>query len=167
LDWATDGETHPIGEPAWEWLIANRPATSEDGLSWGDSRIGNMLFGPDFTVQAIVDWEQLSLGGPMMDLGWWLFLDRFHSDGNGLPRLPGLGTRQETIDSYERLSGRAAKDLDWYEVLAGLRFTIVMKRLSVIMQDWGVVDRDANMGVDNPVTRLTAELIGIKGPWAE
>lgn len=167
LDWATDGETHPIAEPAWQWLQDHRPATSTDGLSWGDSRIGNMLFGPDFRVRAIVDWEQLSLGGPMMDLGWWLFLDRYHSEGCGVPRLGGLGTREQTIETYERLSGRPVQDLAFYEVFAGFRFTVIMKRLSVIMQDWGLVPAEANMGVDNPISRLTAGLIGIKGPWDE
>ena len=35
-----------------------------------------MMFADDFTVAGVMDWEQLSLGGALLDIGWWLFFDR-------------------------------------------------------------------------------------------
>jgi aminoglycoside phosphotransferase (APT) family kinase protein len=105
----------------FEWLAANRPVDWVAGLSWGDSRIGNMMFGDDFRIVGVMDWEQASLAGPMSDLGWWLFFDDVHSIDYGLPRLEGLGTRQETIDLWQELTGLRAEDLLWHEVFAGLK----------------------------------------------
>ena len=45
LDWATKGEHVPVIESTWQWLVDHRPP--EDGdvvISWGDSRIGNIIW---------------------------------------------------------------------------------------------------------------------------
>src|SRR5207249_1346674 len=62
----------------FEWLRANQPE-EPSGLSWGDARIGNMMFDDDYEVVAVIDWEQASMGGGPSDLGWWLFFDDMHS----------------------------------------------------------------------------------------
>ena len=48
-------------------------------------------------------------------------LDEIHSVDPGVPRLDGLGTRQETIELWEDLTGQAADDLLWHEVFAGCK----------------------------------------------
>ncbi|MGH2685375.1 MAG: phosphotransferase family protein, partial [Actinomycetota bacterium] len=115
LEWASQGRPQPTAEATWAWLAANVPSARPTALSWGDARIGNILF-RDGRAAAVVDWEMLSLGGRQADLGWWLFLDAFHSFS--APRLAGLGTRQETIDLWEEQTGEHAGDLEWYEVFA-------------------------------------------------
>ena len=80
----------PVIESTWQWLVEHRPA--EEGevvLSWGDSRIGNIIW-DDFRCAAVLDWEMASLGQPEMDLGWWLYFDRQFSEGLGVPRPAGL-----------------------------------------------------------------------------
>ena len=104
--WACDGVEHPIVDRLWEWLESNVPTTPPTGLSWGDARVGNIMFDDDFQVVVVMDWELVSLGTPIMDLGWWLFFDDVHRDE--YPRLDGLGDRQETIERWEQGTGSSA-----------------------------------------------------------
>ena len=39
--------------------------------------------------------------------------------------------RAETAATYERLGGETLDDLAWYEALAGLRFGIILARMSL------------------------------------
>lgn len=169
LDWAAAGRSQPIPEAAWEWLLANPPQAQPTALSWGDSRLGNILFGPELDVRAVVDWEMVSLGGPLQDLGWWLFFDETYlilSGQRGVARLPGLGDREETIAAWSELTGQSTADLFWYEVFAGLRYSLVMLRLVQLLfatADRGSTDvRDRE--VNNPVTHALARLLDIAPP---
>ena len=77
------------------------------------------MFDDDFQLVVVMDWELVSLGTPIMDLGWWLFFDDVHSET--LPRLQGLGNRQETIERWEQGTGLSADGVEWYEILAAVR----------------------------------------------
>jgi aminoglycoside phosphotransferase (APT) family kinase protein len=161
--WAAQGRPQPVAEAAWEWMQAHLPSERPTSLSWGDARIGNMLFGDDFTCRAIVDWEMLSLGGPMYDLGWWLFLDRFHTEGSDLTRLPGLGSYDDTISQYESLTGTKVRDLEFYEIYAGFRFAIVMMKLSQMFTAYDIEGMES-METNNPVTQVLARMLGVPPP---
>ena len=91
--------------PHW-WLREHRPPkTREPVLLWGDSRIGNIIF-TGGQAAAVLDWEMATLGQPEEDLAWFLLLDRHHSEGIGVPRLPGFPDAAQTIARYGRLTGR-------------------------------------------------------------
>ena len=160
--WAAEDRPQPVAEAAWEWLGSHRPPHPPTELSWGDSRIGNMLF-HELECRAVLDWEMVSLGGREMDLGWWLFLDRFHSDGYGLARLPGLGTRADTLAEWQGRTGLRPTDLEFYEVFAGFRFAVVMIRLARMAVEWGM-PVPPDMETNNPVTHVLAGLIGVAPP---
>ena len=69
LDWAGGDLKVPVLESTWQWLLAHQPEETGDVvLSWGDSRIGNIIW-HDFEAAAVLDWEMASLGQPEMDLG--------------------------------------------------------------------------------------------------
>jgi aminoglycoside phosphotransferase (APT) family kinase protein len=159
--WAAEDRRQPVAEAAWEWLNAHPLDNPPTELSWGDSRIGNMLF-HEAEVQAVLDWEMVSLGGREMDLGWWLFLDRFHTDGYGLKRLPGFGTREDTVVEWESRTGLRATNLQYYEIFAGFRFAVVMIRLARMAIEWGMPAGD--METNNPVTHVLAGLLDIEPP---
>ena len=130
LDWATKGVKVPVIESTWQWLVEHQPA--EEGevvISWGDSRIGNMIW-DDFRCAAVIDWEMASLGQPEMDLGWFLYFDRQFSEGLGVPRPAGFGSHEDTIERYSELMGRPMRDIFFYEIFSGFRFAVVMYRLS-------------------------------------
>uniref|UniRef100_UPI00202888D2 phosphotransferase n=1 Tax=Caballeronia sp. ATUFL_F1_KS39 TaxID=2921766 RepID=UPI00202888D2 len=78
LAWASDGKPQPTVDAGLAWLLANQPQDEPVGLSWGDARVGNMIFS-DARCVAVLDWEMVALGNPEQDLGWWLFLDWHHS----------------------------------------------------------------------------------------
>ena len=165
--WAAQGRPQPVTEAAFEWIKANQPASdpSREGLCWGDSRIGNMIF-DDFTCRAVLDWEMVTLGDPVQDLAWWLFLDRHHSEGIGVPRLPGFPSRQATVARYEELTGTTVDGglLDYYEVFAGFRFAVIMIRLAQLMMHFEMLPMESDYETNNLVTKLLAKMLDLPAP---
>ena len=62
-DWvAADGVSSPLIERGFRWLEEHWPSNEDDAVfSWGDARIGNMMF-EDFEPVAVLDWEMASVG---------------------------------------------------------------------------------------------------------
>ena len=162
--WAAEDEDHPTVRPALEWCRAHAPEDREITLCWGDARINNQLFDDDYRVRAVLDWEMVTLADPMMDLGWWLFLDRHFHEGMPAPRMEGFPSREAMVAHYERASGRAARDLDFYEVFGGLRFAVVMMRLAVLLADFEIIPVDNDLAANNAVTRVLADLLDLPAP---
>jgi aminoglycoside phosphotransferase (APT) family kinase protein len=170
FEWAEREASFPVPavpRATLEWVRAHAPAVDpEVTLCWGDARINNQLFGPDHRVVAVLDWEMVTLADPMMDLGWWLFLDRHFHEGMPAPRMEGFPTRDEMVARYEQASGRAARDLEFYEVFAGLRFAVVMIRIATLVAGFGLMPTEASedMAANNAVTRVLADLLGLPAP---
>jgi aminoglycoside phosphotransferase (APT) family kinase protein len=127
-----DGQRSPLIEAAFDWLDAHWP--DEEGptvLSWGDSRIGNVLY-RDFEPVAILDWEMASLGPPELDVGWLITLHAFFEDvakTYGLPGLPDFLRRDDVVAQYEALTGYTPRDLDFYCAYASTRHATIMSRI--------------------------------------
>jgi len=158
--WAMAGRAHPLLERAFEWIRANRPAPHSEPLTlcWGDARIGNVMF-DDFECAAVFDWEMANLGNPMQDLGWWKFLDRHHSEGSGVPRLPGFPSYDATVARYHELTGHPVDALDFYEVFAAVRFGVIMVRIADLVIEYGMMPPDSDLAWNNPVTRLLEGMV--------
>ena len=148
----------PIHERARQWLADHLPVKRPTGLAWGDARPGNMIFRKHRCV-AVIDWETVSLGGAENDLGWWLFYDWFMSDGFGVPRLEGLPGRDETIRMWEGFAGRAARDMEWHEVFATWRFSLISDRARMLMRRRGEADPLAGHQ-ETPHSRRLEMLVG-------
>ena len=123
-----DGIASPTVERSFEWLHEHWP--SDEGravLSWGDSRIGNMLF-RDFEPVAVLDWEMVGLAPREIDLGWMIYAHRVVEDfaaKAGLPGMPRFMRRDDMAATYETLTGHAPRDLDFYITYAALQWAIV------------------------------------------
>jgi aminoglycoside phosphotransferase (APT) family kinase protein len=165
-EWASEGESLVTIEAAFAWLHANRPTTPEPTcLSWGDSRVGNMIFGPDMSVRAVLDWEMAWLASPSLDLGWWLFFDRYYTDGLGVPRPGGFPRRrEETLERYEQLTGVAPQHVDYYEAFAALRGSVIAVRLARLLKDAGALPHDSDMARSNPAITTMAQLMELPPP---
>jgi aminoglycoside phosphotransferase (APT) family kinase protein len=164
FDWAAQGTVHPTLDATWSWLVAHQPAEAgEVVLSWGDSRIGNIIW-DDFRCAAVLDWEMASLGQPEMDLGWWLYFDRQFSDGLGVPRPAGFGTHEDTIARYSELMGRPLHDLFFYEVFSGFRFAVIMVRLAELLMGSDILPDDSDMATNNLATQLLATMLDLPAP---
>jgi aminoglycoside phosphotransferase (APT) family kinase protein len=165
FEWAAEGTAQPVAEKAWEWLQANKPkGWLPKGISWGDSRISNMIFGDDLHPVAVLDWEMMSINDSEMDLGWWLFLDRHFSTGMGVENPPGFPKREETIARWEELTDQPADHLEFWEVYGGFRFAVVMIRVVHLMIEDGVMPPDTDYGRNNIVTQVLAEMLGLPHP---
>jgi aminoglycoside phosphotransferase (APT) family kinase protein len=130
---AADGIRSPLIERGFAWLDAHWPRhESATVLSWGDARIGNVLY-DGFEPVAVLDWEMAALAPPEVDLGWMIALHRFFDDlavGQGLAGMPHFLRRDDVAASFERRTGHAPRDLDFYTLYAALRHAIVMFRIA-------------------------------------
>ena len=68
------------------------------------------------------------------------------------------------VAHYEAKSRRTARDLDFYEVFAGLRFAVVMMRIKSLLVEFELMPADTDMGRNNIVTHVLAELLGLPKP---
>ena len=135
-----DGLTIPIIERSLAWLEERWPAEpGPDVLSWGDSRIGNIIY-DGFTPVAVLDWEMAALGPREVDVAWFIFLHRFFQDIAeffGVPGLPDFLRRSEVERQYAEFSGYTLRDMDFYLTYAALRHAIVMARVKRRMIHFG------------------------------
>jgi aminoglycoside phosphotransferase (APT) family kinase protein len=163
--WSAAGDANPTVEAAFAWLERNRPPADEPTcLNWGDARIGNMIFDGGLGVGAVLDWEMVCLASPELDLGWWLLLQRYFSEGFGAGNLPGFPDRSETIALYEQLSGHKARHLEAYEVFAAVRLAVLIHRTANMMISRGLLPADSPMKVNNPATQFLAEMLELPAP---
>jgi aminoglycoside phosphotransferase (APT) family kinase protein len=159
--WARAGNAHPVADPAWEYIRDHWPAEEPVELCWGDARPGNQMYANGRCV-AVMDWEMVSLGNAVSDLGWWLFLQRFHTEGTGVPLPGGMLTRDETIALWEDRVGRTAEHVDFYEIVAGFHFTLVMMRIVGMFKELDPQSYSPGGDIYNPVSMLTAQMLGIE-----
>jgi aminoglycoside phosphotransferase (APT) family kinase protein len=154
------GRRLPLFEEAVVWLRHHLPSEPEVVLNWGDSRLGNILF-RDFVPVAVLDWEMVTLGAPEADLAWWVVFNRLHTDGIGKPNLPGFPSPAETVEQYERLSGRpvAVADMAFYEVRAAVRAGLLLVRFTDALVANGTLAADAPKTPYTPATNVLADLL--------
>jgi aminoglycoside phosphotransferase (APT) family kinase protein len=158
-----DGRPHPVLDAAFAWLYENDPQDDRVGLSWGDSRLGNVIW-QDYRPAAVVDWEACALSPTEADVGWWLMFDRMSFDEAGASRMEGFPTREEMIEIYERVSGREVRDPHYWEIFAVMRFCAIFIGLADRMVASGLVPAEINMSVANMVTQSLATLLEIDNP---
>jgi aminoglycoside phosphotransferase (APT) family kinase protein len=131
-DWSRGKRHHPVLERAFAWLESHWP--EEEGetiVSWGDSRIGNVIYS-GFEPVAVLDWEMAALGPREIDLGWMIFLHCFLDEiarDAGKPGMPDFMRPEDVATTYEAKTGHAVRDLVFYQVYAALRHGSVMARV--------------------------------------
>jgi len=147
---AADGVRSSVIEEGFSWLEEHWPQSGADGsaLSWGDARIGNMIF-RDFAPVALLDWEMVGLAPPEVDLAWMIYLHRWFDDiaasieiepMRHFMRLP------DVVATYEAETGTAVGDLQFFLFYAALRHGIIMFRVARRQIAFGqtVMPADAN-----------------------
>jgi aminoglycoside phosphotransferase (APT) family kinase protein len=166
FEWAACGRPQPVAEAAWDWLQVHRPTDPEPlRLCWGDSRISNQIFA-GFECVSVIDWEMVTLGNPVQDVAWWIFLDRHWTEGIGVARLEGFPSYDETISRWEQSTGLSGAAAEYYGVFAGFRFAVVMMRIAQMMIEFEVMPPDTDLETNNIVTQLLARQLGLPSPGA-
>ncbi|MDD9964386.1 MAG: phosphotransferase family protein [Gammaproteobacteria bacterium] len=163
------GEPLQLMTDAMAWLRSHQPEEREPSLVWGDARIGNMLFDDDQNCVGIVDWELASLGDPLQDLAYWTYSDdhfvHIASDG----ALPGWPTLEETVDAYERASGRAVEErrFKYYRLVAGYWIVCTLSQLVAVKKQVGQfpADLEVTEAAFSPVSFYRAEFEATLPSW--
>jgi aminoglycoside phosphotransferase (APT) family kinase protein len=128
-----DGARSPLIERTFAWLEDHWPAAEGvPVISWGDARIGNMMY-RDFEPVAVLDWEMVAVGPREIDVGWMIYLHRFLDDiaiQAGLPGMPDFMRLEDVARAYEHHASHTPRDLDFYTMYAALRHAIVMSRVA-------------------------------------
>ncbi len=132
-DWVVADSPSPLLSSAFAWLREHFPTDmGPDVLSWGDSRIGNMMF-RDYEVVAVLDWEMAGVAPPEVDLGWMCYLHLFFQDLTtdlGAPGLPGMLRPADLAEQYGALTGRDPAHLRWFVAYAAMRHGVIMRRVT-------------------------------------
>jgi aminoglycoside phosphotransferase (APT) family kinase protein len=112
-------------------------------LSWGDSRIGNVMF-DGFDPVAVLDWEMAGVGPRELDVAWLAYGHRIFEDlagQMGLSGMPDFLRLDDVAATYERLTGHTPRDLTWYGTYAALQYAIVFLRTGARSVHFGEVQR--------------------------
>jgi aminoglycoside phosphotransferase (APT) family kinase protein len=122
------------------WLKKNVPQTPSGPptVVHNDFKLDNVVVDNDDVtrVVSILDWELATVGEPLTDLGttlaYWVQAD----DGDdvkalpmGLTHLPGALSRLEVAARWEQQTGREAKDLLFYYVLASFKVAVIAQQI--------------------------------------
>ncbi|MDG2029087.1 MAG: phosphotransferase family protein [Acidimicrobiales bacterium] len=114
------------------WLRSHQPRHYEPGIMHGDYQFANVMFrhGAPARLAAIIDWEMGTVGDPLVDLAWVLMgwpdadedrTQRGYADYNGMP------DRDDLVEEWTSVSGRAADDLPYTMVLARFKMAAVLE----------------------------------------
>lgn len=147
-EWVAGEHRSPLIERAFEHLAATWPKETSRVVSWGDSRIGNVMYAEDgFEPVAILDWEMAGLGPRELDLGWLAFMHTFFQklfEQMGAPGLPDFLRADDIAETYAEITGHAVEDLRWYETYGAVRHAIIMSRINERMVQFGQAERPAD-----------------------
>jgi aminoglycoside phosphotransferase (APT) family kinase protein len=127
----------PEVEEAGRWLAAHTPAMQEPTVIHGDYKLDNVMFEATLPVRplAVLDWEQATIGDPLVDVGWLLglWLDEGEAAsffGGANVALLGHGpvpSRDDLAARYAGATGRDLSHLAFYCVLGLFKLACVME----------------------------------------
>ena len=118
------------------WLREHTPAMAQAGIIHGDYQLANVMFehAAPARVAAVIDWEQSTIGDPLVDLGWLLALwdepgevPVRGGDERRVNQEEGFPTRRELARRYAEVAQRDVDALGWYEVLALFKLACVLE----------------------------------------
>lgn len=146
----------PVLERGFAWLREHPVDYSRTSLLWGDARPGNIIY-RGTQVAAVIDWEMAGIGPAEFDLAYFLLADQVTAELNGVPRLPGLPERAETITAWEQHLGRKVEHFAAAQIFVALRFAVLVA-LAVRLAPAGLADL-RSLVTDNAPTRQLAQLL--------
>ena len=163
-DWTVAGGVRsPLVERGFAWLEENWPKDpGPTVLSWGDSRVGNVLF-RDFEPVAVLDWEMAAVCPREVDLGWLIYGHYVFQDmatRYGLPGLPDFLRGDDVAAAYEAATGHTPRELNFYITYSALQYAIVFLRTGSRSVHFGEIpmpdDPDDLLHNREPLERMLA-----------
>jgi aminoglycoside phosphotransferase (APT) family kinase protein len=135
-----NSKTHewPEVENAIAWLNENIPNESGASLVHNDYKFDNVMLDPsDLTrVTAVLDWEMVTIGDPLMDLGTTLGYWMSAESGEEMMRMPfNPGTlmrnvsRRELVEMYARAIQTPTPDMLFYYVFGTFKIAVIAQQI--------------------------------------
>ncbi len=133
-------KTHkwPDLEKAIVWLNNNVPPESGASLIHNDYKFDNVMLDPvDLTrITAVLDWEMVTIGDPLMDLGttlgYWMSADTgvelLNMPFNPLVLMENI-SRQELVEMYAEASGRDVTNILFYYVFGTFKIAVIAQQI--------------------------------------
>ena len=108
-----------------KWLEDNRPRKTTPGVMHGDYNFHNMLFSKDKkpSLLAVLDWENATIGDPLMDLGY--LMGTLNFEHKNMP------TKTQSISLWSDRSGIKAESLGWYVVMSKFKLACMLEGVYV------------------------------------
>jgi aminoglycoside phosphotransferase (APT) family kinase protein len=128
----------PQLESAIKWLSENVPAESGAALVHNDYKFDNIILDPgDPTrITAVLDWEMVTVGDPLMDLGTTLGYWMSRDTGDEMLNMPFNPrvlmeniSRRELADMYAARSGRDISNILFYYVFGTFKIAVIAQQI--------------------------------------
>lgn len=125
--WATEIRRVQRGPlPALERLLGELVSAMPEPCSavtlvHGDAKPGNFAFIGD-QVSAVFDWEMVTLGDPLTDLGW---LELLWMQPVGIASHPAAYSIDELLARYTAAGGIAPRHRPWYRAMAAYKMSAI------------------------------------------
>ena len=128
----------PELESAIVWLNENIPAKSGASLVHNDYKFDNIMLDPnDLTrITAVLDWEMVTVGDPLMDLGTTLGYWMSRESGDEMLNMPFNPrvlmeniSRQELAEMYADASGRDVSNILFFYVFGTFKIAVIAQQI--------------------------------------
>lgn len=131
-------DEHKELERAVEWLNADIPGESGASLIHNDYKFDNVMLDPnDLTkITAVLDWEMVTVGDPLMDLGttlgYWMSKDA-GDEMMDMPFNPRVLmeniSRGDLVAMYGEASGRDVSNILFYYVFGTFKVAVIAQQI--------------------------------------
>lgn len=125
-------------ETVIKWLNERIPVESGASLVHNDYKFDNVILDPDDLTRiiAVLDWEMVTIGDPLMDLGttlgYWMSKDAGEEMLN-MPYNPRVLmeniSRRELADMYAEASGRDVSNILYYYVFGTFKIAVIAQQI--------------------------------------
>jgi aminoglycoside phosphotransferase (APT) family kinase protein len=163
----------PLLDEVGQWLLTHLPRSSAPALLHNDYKLDNAMVDPGNIARIIglFDWDQCTLGDPLVDLGLLL---NYWTEANDTPgrqsfaqaptTLTGFCTRTELVQRYATQSGRDVSAMPFYETFALWKTAIVVMQLFVLYKNGQLQDERLAVFGDRAV-ELAQSAHEVRAQW--
>jgi aminoglycoside phosphotransferase (APT) family kinase protein len=167
--WMCPDGGQPLIDATFAWLDEHWPDNyGADVVSWGDARLGNILWRNHRAVAAL-DWEAAAIAPPEVDLGWFIYFHQYFqslAERHGVPGMPDFLVRHWVLDTYAVRSGYQPQTIEWFLAYAALRQALTSIRVvsrAVAFGERPEPDDPTDLIMDR--ARLESIVAGTPGSW--
>ena len=123
-----------------DWLVANIPQSNQVAVLHNDYKLDNTIYdlADPGRLVGVFDWDMVTLGDPLVDLGTLLGYWSQQSDtgpraatGTPVSQCPGFLTRAELTERYQARTGFDVSALSFYEIFALFKTAVVVEQIYV------------------------------------